>query len=238
MKRKPIPPFMILIALISLTFHSGLAANADDDQTLVFEKFVKPWIADSTFLNVNGIASIDVAVLFNEQGIVDDWVPIRTNDIKLVQSIRNVIEDWKIRPPIMQGEPSWSFVSLQVEFQHRGAVVSLTPVETLMSATGSMRDDIDIVVPFSELDTIPKPIEMESPKLSRQLLENNSGMTVEFEFFIDEEGSVRMPIVREIETEELAAAIMLDSLLKWKFEAPTKRGKPVMTRAVVPFKIP
>ena len=238
MNRKSIPPLKILIVLMVSVSAFGLSLNADDEKTLVFEKFVKPWIADSTFLNVNGVASINVAVLFDDKGVVEDWIPIRTNDLKLVQSIRNVINEWRIKPPIMKGEPSWSFVSLQVRFEHRGAVVSMTPVETLMSLTGSLRDDFHLLVPFSELDSIPKPIEMESPRLSTQLLENNSGQVVEFEFFIDREGKVRMPIVREFEAEEVAAAIMMESLLKWRFEPPTRRGEPVMTRAVVPFKIP
>jgi len=236
MKRKLIP---IYISVLTASVLFGAGSENTKDKTLVFEKFAKPWINDSQFLNINGEATIDCAFLFNEEGYVDDWIPIRTNDIKLIQSIRNVVELWKIKPPVYNGEPYWSYMEFKIRFVHEGAVVSLSPIETFMAATGSMRDDFQLLVPFSELDSIPKPIKMETPKLSPKLTANSKGETVKFEFFIDQNGKVRIPIIKEdFNTEVMAAAIMLESLLKWEFEPPTKNGKPVATRAVIPFRIP
>lgn len=239
MQCKPITRPVLLSALLAAGILFGSTLHAKDETSLVFEKFVKPWIHDSLYLNVNGVATIDGAFLFNEEGYVDDWVPIRTNDMKLIQSINNVVKDWKIEPVTLNGEPSWSYIEFQIRFVSEGAVVSLTPLEAVISFTKSMRDDFHLVIPFHELDAIPKPIKMETPRISTQLAKDNSGETVKFEFFIDQEGKVRIPIVKEeYNTEEIAAAIMLESLLKWEFEPPTRRGRPVITRAVIPFRIP
>jgi len=238
MKRNSFALITLIIASLLGGAITSFAQSDDAEKTLVFEKYTKPWANNSQFLNVNGNASIDIAVLFNDQGYVDDWVPIRTNDIKLIQSIRNVIGEWKITAPLDDGVPLWTYVNLEVKFQQDGAVVSLTPMEAAMRMSGSLHDDFQLLVPFRELDSIPTPIQMEQPKLTQRLVENNSGAVVKFEFFIDENGKVRMPIVKECDTEEIAAAIMLDSLLKWKFEPPTRKGKPVMTKAIIPFLIP
>lgn len=239
MKRNLFKHLIVLAALFGMGIFPGFTLVAKNEKTLVFEKFVKPWVLDSLYLNVNGVATIHGAFLFNDEGYVDDWVPIRTNDMKLIQSINNVVNDWKIEPAELDGQPSWSYIEFEIRFVSEGTVVSLTPLEAVVSFTKSMRDDFDLVVPFRELDAIPKPIKMETPRMSPQLIKGSSGETVTFEFFIDQHGKVRIPIVKEeFNTEELAAAIMLESLLKWEFEPPTRNGRPVITRAMIPFRIP
>ncbi len=238
MKRKTITLIILTLAPLFCGIFQSYGKEDSDKQQLVFEKFSKPWMNDSQFLKVNGYATIDVAFLFNDQGYVEDWVALRANDPKLIRSLNSVVGDWKIKPPMYEGKPSWAYMEFTVRFVNEGAVVSMSPIETLMSMTGSMNDDFIYLVPFSELDSIPTPIEMDQPKLSPKLVQGSPGATVKFEFFIDQEGKVRMPIVKEFETEEMAAAIMLESLLKWRFEPPTRKGRPVMTRAVVPFVIP
>lgn len=218
---------------------ASFGSSSKDEKVLVFEKFVKPWITNSTYLNVNGYLTIDCGFLFDDSGFVEDWIPIRTNDVDVIQSIDQVVKDWKIQPPVVNGIPSWSYVEFQIRFVNEGAVVSLTPLEAVLSFTKTMRDDFQLVVPFSELDSIPRPIKMDAPKLSPALVHANSGQIVRFEFFIDQEGKVRIPIIKEkIDTEAMAATIMLESLLKWEFEPPHKNGKAVLTRAVIPFRIP
>jgi hypothetical protein len=220
----------------SLMAESGSKREKNE---LYFERFVKPWVLDSTYLNVNGEATIDVAMLFDDTGRVDDWLPIRTNDMKLVQSIQNVVGEWRIRPPHSDGVPVWSYYEFEVRFLSDGAVVSLSMMEAVMSFTKTMRDNLQLVVPFSELDGIPRPLHMEPPRMDPKLLASSSGESVIFEFFIDSGGKVRMPLVKNQHgVEEVAAAIMLDSLLKWEFEPPRRHGRAVSTRAKIPFRIP
>jgi len=60
-----------------------------------------------------------------------------------------------------------------------------------------------------------------------------------FEFYIDESGNVRIPMLREAEAsddiEEELLVIVQDALMKWKFRPPKKNGKPVVVRVAQPI---
>jgi hypothetical protein len=229
----------IKICIIGLMLAGFCALDAAklSEKGIKFEKFIEPTVNGSLYLDMNGQASIDIAILVNEQGEIDDWIPLRTNDKLLINSIGNVIDKWRLKPAMFEGKPSWCYTELHVEFMQTGAVVNIGIQEAVISMFHTMHDDFALVVPFSDLDSIPKPIVMETPTLSSNLFSNNIGRTVKFEFFIDEDGNVRMPIVKESSAERMATAIILDSLLKWKFEAPTKNGTRVATRAIIPFDV-
>ena len=228
-------PVLPLLAAIAACFVS--LGHAREGNELKFEEYRDPVIVKSLYLDVNGRGSIDIAILFDDQGNAHDWLPLRTNDKTFVRAVGRAIEHWRIEPPQYEGEQSWCYTELSIEFRQSGAVVSITAAEAVMSFFKTMRDDIRMVVPFSELDRIPKPIEMDTPAVHTSLGERNRGRTVRFEFFIDQDGNVRMPIVKDSETENIVTAIILESLLNWKFEPPTRHGVPVSTKAIVPFKV-
>lgn len=215
----------------------ALDAAKKPQKEISFDKFVEPVVLGSTFLDMKGEASIDIAVLINEEGIVDDWLPLRTNDKLLIASINNVIGEWRFKPVMRDGEPSWSYLEFQIMFRKSGAIVNMSILESVIGFFHAWVDDFHLMVPFRELDSIPKPISMEAPTLHSSIFQNNIGKTVKFEFFIDQDGNVRMPIVKESTTENQATAIILDSLLKWKFEPPTKNGVKVATKAIIPFDV-
>ena len=228
------------IWMLGLMLAGFCAVNAATEQAtrkVIFNKFVEPVVTGSTYLDMKGEASIDIAVLVDEQGRVDDWLPLRTNDRVLVAAIRNVIDSWIFQPTMYNGEPSWSYTEFRIDFKKTGGVVNMSIPEAIMGFFHTWIDDFQLVVPFKELDSIPKPIKMETPSLDRDMFRNNLGKTVKFEFFIDEDGNVRMPIVKESTAENMAAAVILESLLKWKFEPPTRNGVRVSTKAIIPFDV-
>jgi hypothetical protein len=216
----------------------ALNAASRSIKGVVFENFLEPAVNGSVYLDLNGYASIDIAILIDDQGCVNDWLTLRTNDKLLIASVANVIDMWNFEAPTLAGEPSWSYIELNISFQGSGRVVTINPTMAVQSLFNLVRDDFYMVVPFSELDMIPEPIIMDAPVLHSSLLENNSGKTVRFQFFIDAEGNVRMPIVKESETENVVTAVILESLLKWKFAPPTRYGEHVGTIAMIPFNIP
>ena len=227
----------ICILGVMLAGVCALDAARKTGSEAVFDKFVEPIVVGSNYLDLKGEASIDIAVLINEEGIVDDWLTLRTNDRLLISAIGNVIGDWRFKPTIRNGEPSWSYTEFQIVFRKSGTIVNMGIPESVMGFFHTFTDDFQLTVPFRELDSIPKPISMETPTLHSSLFRNNIGKKVKFEFFIDRDGNVRMPIVKESTTENTATAIILESLLKWKFEPPTKNGVRVATKAVIPFDV-
>jgi hypothetical protein len=221
------------ILILALAVSAASAAYAQQEKILL--RYVEPAVVNSTYLDINGEASIDIAVLINDEGYVDDWITLRTNDRVLISAINNVIEKWRFVPATMDGEPSWSYRELIFHFEKRGSVITMTTMESVMSFFKLLNDDHILVVPFRELDRIPAPVVMDKPVLHTSMLENHRGKTVKFEFFIDDKGKVRMPIVKESDAGNQVTAILLESLLKWEFEPPVKNGRRVATKAVIPF---
>lgn len=197
-----------------------------------------PGVIDSLYLDINGEVSITLAVLFNDQGLVDDWIPVRTNDVKMVQYIRQVIGDWKMYPPIDESDaPQWSYYEFEIKFENKSVILDLTVMESVMNFFNLAKDDIFLVVPYNALDSAPKLIVSATPELPKELLQTSAGKTLEIQFFIDKDGNVRLPVVKQSDVEPISKGILLDTLKSWKFETPMRNGKPVATRAIVPFQI-
>lgn len=220
-----------------LGFSSFCLFAEEESEEIIVEKFVEPFVENVYFLKINGHATLDIAVLIDHEGKVDDWVPIRTNDMGLVRAVDQVIDDWEFRPTLRDGDPVWTYGEISLRFEQTGGIVDLSISDSVLSFYNLMRDDIQIVVPFSELDRIPKPVKMEMPGVHRSLIEIGTTQSIRIEFFIDQEGKVRLPIIRELEGRVEVAGIVLENVMKWEFEPPMKYGKEVITRAVVPVKV-
>jgi len=72
-----------------------------------------------------------------------------------------------------------------------------------------------------------------------ELLKGETNQQAVFELFIDENGNVRMPTLRDNERseriDEQLLVIAQDALLQWKFEPPRRRGKPVVVSVAQPI---
>jgi hypothetical protein len=205
----------------------------------VLEKFEEPVVYGCRQLELTGEARISIAILIDEKGSVNDWMPLVATDRVLVNSISEVIGSWKFRPSIQDGEAVWAYGEVEILFQQRGSVLNLSMTETIQSLYNfdKFNPDKQLVFPFAKLDKIPAPIQMDAPKIHKSLLKPGAGNTVKFEFFIDEKGNVRMPRLKEADMDMTAAGIILEKLLLWKFETPTVNGVPVATRASLPFTV-
>jgi TonB family protein len=58
--------------------------------------------------------------------------------------------------------------------------------------------------------------------------------TVEIQFYIDEKGAVRLPAIKYSDRIDLAESA-LEAVRQWKFEPPTRNGRPVLITAVQQF---
>jgi TonB family protein len=88
------------------------------------------------------------------------------------------------------------------------------------------------VCSLRDLDRIPTPIHVVAPAA---LLRPDAG-EVKVEFYIDEQGRVRIPVARETSDAAFANAAV-DAVSQWQFDPPTSKGKPVLVHAVQIFTI-
>lgn len=57
------------------------------------------------------------------------------------------------------------------------------------------------------------------------------------DFYVDENGQIRMPVVTE-STDNTYAQATIGALNQWRFSAPTKQGKPIAVRVQQKFIFP
>jgi len=83
---------------------------------------------------------------------------------------------------------------------------------------------------LKDLDKIPTPVYTVSPAYPRELADKGVKGKVVINFFIDETGAARMPS-GSVHDDDRLSALALAALRQWKFEPPTKNGKPVLVAA-------
>ncbi len=90
---------------------------------------------------------------------------------------------------------------------------------------------------LSQLDRTPTPIKIVRPAYPKTLARSSRGGHVTVEFYIDEQGHVRMPSVdrQTIEANEELAAAAVTAVEQWQFEPPLLKGRPVLTLAQQDF---
>jgi TonB family protein len=58
------------------------------------------------------------------------------------------------------------------------------------------------------------------------------------QFYIDQEGKVRMPVLADVDCDLELAAAAYDAVRTWSFEPPTVKGRPVIVTARQKFVFP
>jgi TonB family protein len=81
-----------------------------------------------------------------------------------------------------------------------------------------------------DLDESPKVIHAVSPRYPAALATEKVAGRVILDFFIDEQGKVRMPALEKTDHEAFVDAAAA-ALMEWQFAPPTRNGKPVIVQA-------
>jgi len=143
---------------------------------------------------------------------------------------------WNYEPARLNGEPWPAVQEMHFDFSRSGVVVDMTSldllgsrIEQLTQARFAYRAHL-----LRELDRIPTPIEVVSP-LAPPLKPGENKRTIVVDFYIDEEGRVRMPSVSRVEANDEYAASAMAAVKKWRFEPPLMQGRPVLVHTQQQF---
>lgn len=151
-----------------------------------------------------------------------------------------LLKQWRYSPAAIDGIPIGVRAELRINFVAKGRVISLSAIDT----TGALLQNMipqplfESVCGPAELDNPIEALQMVSPPTpgktepSRQLT-----ATTVVDFYVDEQGQIRMPVVTE-STNETYAQATVSVLNQWRFSAPTRRGKPVAVRVQQKFIFP
>jgi len=136
---------------------------------------------------------------------------------------------WSFEPARLNGEPWPSVQELHFEFSRSGVIVSMTAIESISQRMEELVQGKYVYRAYSlrELDRIPTPITVVSP-LAPPLDPKEGKRMVVVDFYIDEEGRVRMPAVKRNEANDVYAASAMTAVKQWRFEPPLCKGRPVL----------
>jgi TonB family protein len=182
---------------------------------------------------------VGIAVAIDSDGRMTDYLVTAYTHPEFAERAVAALKKWKFEPARLHGTARNSKIELTFNFKVEGlVVVTMTETTDLRHMRLFPEDMAYSAHTLAQLDRIPIPIRVVNPIYPTELAKSSRGGHVSVEFYIDEQGHVRMPSV-SLETDaanEELAAIAVTTVEKWQFEPPLLRGKPVLVRTWQDFK--
>lgn len=181
------------------------------------------------------------AIYVNQFGELEDYLILEASHIDFAKSAERVIPDWNFSVPLVDGEVAAIVSRIKINFERgKGIVYETIGYQQILPAMLRLQENETgyRIFTLDELDSIPIPTHIEKPSFHTELLEERETINAVFEFYIDTEGNVRIPTLREADdrVDERLLIIAQDALLQWKFEPPMRKNKPVTAQAAQPFR--
>jgi len=170
----------------------------------------------------------EVIINIDADGQLVDLLVSRYSRIEFAQEAEKTLRAWRYQPAHRDGEPTGARFLVKFDFSAQGKVATLTIFETLDSRLGHTLSGTatEVLCPNRELDRPLTPVNTVTPRHPGQLPHADRDATVVVDYFIDETGRPRMPVVLEA-TRDGFALEALDALAQWRFAPPTRDGRPV-----------
>lgn len=229
MRRYPV------IALLLLLAGPGWAEPADV-QPLRIIRTVEPRFPD--LLSRRGVyeGEARVVVHIDAEGRLADWLLTSYSHPFFGREATEVLRQWRFEPARRNGEAIGVRTEMVFGFQTSGMVISVT--------TGDLMERLHRRGNQTAVHRVSQPHELDEPIAALQRVaplwpedftpaEREARVTVDF--YIDEEGRPRMPVVVQSDDEALNFAA-IEAISHWRFAPPLRQGAPVMVRARQSFR--
>lgn len=189
-------------------------------------------------LRMDGLSNGQVIVVvdIDPEGKLADWLVLGASHRELIRPCLEALQNWRFRPARYDGQPVLAQLQITIDVSQTGAVVSRTAVETVtawVEKIGGRRYDYR-VCPAGEIDHLPVAITTVAPRYPADAEKQGVRGRVKVYFYIDEQGTVRMPAV-PADTQPYLSYVAIRALREWKFDPPTSRGRPVLVAAAQEF---
>ena len=175
---------------------------------------------------------VRVAAKVGPTATLEDHLVVAYTHPTLAAAAIEALKRFRFTPARLNGEPITAQSLVDFHFKADGVVINQNMTEHFLAQISGRTDPELVYAPCSlrELDRIPTPIHVISPYYDAQMEANGLKGDVTIDFYIDEKGQVRMPVVGAGEQQELAS-LALAAVREWTFEPPTRRGRPVLVQA-------
>lgn len=176
-----------------------------------------------------------VILMIDADGKLADWLLVSYSHPLIGREATEALRQWRFEPARRNHQPVDARIELTFSFQATGMILSVTgPIPNDRFLQPEDRNT-ERICPPRELDAPLRPARAVGPLWPAEWKTTASEARVVLDFFVDEEGRPRMPVVRETDHDALIMPA-IEALSHWRFEVPTRRGTPVIVRAVQPFR--
>ncbi len=190
-------------------------------------------------LRSQGFRSGEVVVVLNvhADGRLGESLVLAASHRALIQPTLDVLQKWRFTPAQQDGQPVMAQLQVRIDFQQNGVVVVNRTVAEIVAAkiAGFSERSFDFVTCSpGEIDRPLAPLATVAPRYATEAYQDGVRGRVKVEFFVDENGDVRMPVVAA-DTHPYLSTVAVEALRGWKFAPPTRGGQPVQVAAVQEF---
>lgn len=184
----------------------------------------------------NGVGSgeVRISISVDKDGILRDSLITAYTEQEFADVALSAVKRWRYRPAKAGGNATASRSDLVFEFRSTGVVVQTMSGAQLRPFYFSSLAERYRYKPcqLRDLDHIPTPVHVVSPSVNS----DEKAHTVIVEFYIDEDGRVRMAAVPREAAGDVYAAAAVAAVEQWRFEPPLRKGRSVLVLAQQEFK--
>ncbi len=176
---------------------------------------------------------VRIAINVSAEGKLVDAMVLAYTMEPFAKAAMTALKQWEFIPTHINGEPASSISEINFEFEGgKAQILNLDATESMqrMFFWWEGKDYAYRMYTLQEIDRIPVPITIITPQYPKALYDTDIKGDVRIEFYIDEQGNVRMPAIVQMADPELANSAS-DAIRQWKFEPPTQKNRPVMVKA-------
>lgn len=223
------------VALLLLFLGLALSAKAKFE-SIVVEMTREPAMPATLVMSGLSNGRVEVAIDIDAEGKLQEWLVLSASHRELIAPCVEALQVWKYTPARYEGLPVMAQLRLSIDISQRGSVVSRSIHDTMddfINRLAGKRPDYRIYR-AEELDRAPTVVASMAPRYSKDAEKEGVRGRVQVHFYIDEQGTVRMPAV-PAESNPYLSTAALQAMRLWKFEPPTYGGRPVLVAAMQEF---
>jgi len=221
-----------MLAFASIV-NTTVAASSSKEGTVALK--VKE-LHESAFplpLLLRGITSgsAEVVVSIDPDGRAVDNLVVAYTQPEFARSALEVLKTSVFEPIKINGEPAAIRAKIKLSFDAEGVVISLTATEMASVWIDRMFGErtTSVMGKLAELDRAPAAMHQVQPRYPAELAKQKVSGRATLDFFVDENGKVRMPTRVRSDNDEFAEA-SANALMEWQFAPLTRRGEPVIVQ--------
>jgi len=234
---RPLLGAALAAAALAPALHAAGAAPDDDNNGIVIHQTGRVLVFPPRMLQ-EGVPSgeVQVVISVDAKGQLTDLLVVGYTNPEFGDAVAAALKTWTYEPAHFHGQPWASRVDLLITFKSEVSVMVVNlGLHYWERMTGHWDQYTYKAYKLGDLDRIPTPVTVVQPVLPRGDAARGGAHDVTVEFFIDEEGRVRVPTVERDQASDIYAAVMLAAVEQWRFEPPRRHGRPVLVLAQQEF---